>query len=294
MLNRGFAWTAPHDKSVNGRLVSTGSGYTHHVFVWQWFQQHRLLSVLVLAFIIVSAAGGTAWALVFRTVASPVGLREALRIYRKEQSAKVLASLRARLPAPGVYSYRTTGGESLSMMGVQRSFPAETSMIVADGQCATVSWVPITQHTETTTVCPTPGGALTLPRFATYEAIAGTTTTSTVACPSTAYLLPAGVQPGTRWTATCSLESPAEKVLLTGVAIGPTTLTVDGSELSVDHVRITLNFNGSESGTNPTDYWVVPSTGLIVREHEQVDAAQGSVRYDESMDAALSSLTPAR
>ena len=31
-------------------------------------------------------------------------------------------------------------------------------MIVADGRCATVSWVPITQHTEATTVCAGPDG----------------------------------------------------------------------------------------------------------------------------------------
>ncbi len=126
------------------------------MFVWHWVQQHRLLSVLVLAFVILSSAGGTAWALVFRTVSSPVSLREALRIYRREQTGKVMATLRNRLPAPGVYSYRTTGEEGLNIMGVQRSFPSTTTMIVADGRCATVSWVPITQHTEVTTVCDGP------------------------------------------------------------------------------------------------------------------------------------------
>ena len=106
------------------------------MFVWQWVQQHRLLSVVVLALVIVSSAGGTAWALVFRTVSSPVGLREALRMYRREQTDKVVASLRNRLPAPGVYTYRTSGGEGLSLIGVQRSFPSSTSMIVAGGRCA--------------------------------------------------------------------------------------------------------------------------------------------------------------
>ena len=130
------------------------------MFVWHWVQQHRLLTVLILAFVIVSTAGGTAWALVFRTVSSPVGLREALRMYRREQTGKMLASLRNQLPAPGVYTYRTSGGEGLNLMGVQRSFPSTTSMIVADGRCATVSWVPITQHTEATTVCDGPHGAL--------------------------------------------------------------------------------------------------------------------------------------
>ena len=128
--------------------------------VWRWVQQHRFLSVLVLALVILSSAGGTAWALVFRTVSSPVGLREALRIYRREQTGKVLSTLRNRLPAPGVYTYRTTGGEGLSLMGVQRSFPSSTSMIVDEGRCATVSWVPITQHTEATTVCAGVDGAL--------------------------------------------------------------------------------------------------------------------------------------
>ena len=68
------------------------------MFVWHWVQQHRLLTVLILAFVIVSTAGGTAWALVFRTVSSPVGLREALRMYRREQTDKML-SLAAQPPA---------------------------------------------------------------------------------------------------------------------------------------------------------------------------------------------------
>ena len=145
------------------------------MFVWHWVQQHRLLTVLILAFIIVSTAGGTAWALVFRTVSSPVGLREALRMYRKEQTGKMLSSLRNKLPAPGVYTYRTSGGEGLNLMGVQRSFPTTTSMIVADGHCATVSWVPITQHTEATTVCNEANGALEIPKLVTDESIGGTT-----------------------------------------------------------------------------------------------------------------------
>ena len=65
---------------------------------------------------------------------------------------KVLTSLRNRLPQPGVYTYATEGGEGLNLLGVQRSFPSSSSMVVTDGTCATVSWVPIEQHTENTTV----------------------------------------------------------------------------------------------------------------------------------------------
>jgi hypothetical protein len=264
------------------------------VLVWHWVQQHRWLSVLVLAFIILSSAGGTAWALVFRTVSSPIGLREALRIYRKEQTDRVIASLRSHLPAPGVYSYRTSGGEGLNLVGVQRSFPSLTSMIVTDGRCATVSWVPITQHTESTVVCPGAGGALGLPQLRTYEDIAGTSTNSTLTCPATAYLLPAGATAGQRWRGTCALSNPVEKVTVTGQALGPATVAVGGTKVRVEHTRLNFTYRGSAQGTNPTDYWIIPSTGLIVREKELVSVTQGGVTYSENMDAVLTGLVPAR
>jgi hypothetical protein len=263
------------------------------VFVWHWVQQHRLLSVIVLALIIVSTAGGTAWALVFRTVSSPVGLREALRMYRKEQTGKMITSLRNKLPAPGVYTYRTTGGESLNLVGVARSFPSSTSMIVADGQCATVSWVPITQHTEATTFCNAANGALTVPKLVTDESIAGSTSTSTITCPASSYLLPPAPRAGQRWSATCTQVSPAEKIKLVGQALGPSTITVGGHRVPVMHARLMLTFTGSEHGTNPIDFWVVPGSGLIVREKETVAVTQSGVRYNENMEATLSSLSPA-
>ncbi|HTU37075.1 MAG TPA: hypothetical protein VMF35_03605 [Acidimicrobiales bacterium] len=263
------------------------------MFVWQWVQQHRLLTVLILAFVIVSTAGGTAWALVFRTVGSPIGLREALRMYRKEQTGKMLATLRNKLPAPGVYTYRTSGGEGLNLVGVQRSFPSTTSMIVSDGHCATVSWVPITQHTESTMVCTGSGGALEIPKLVTDESIAGTTSTSTIDCPSSAYLLPPAGTPVRSWRATCSLESPAQKVEMSGTALGTSVMKVGGHPVTVEHTRFSLTFDGTERGTNPTDFWIVPGNGLIVREHETVAVNQGSVRYNETMDAQLTALAPA-
>lgn len=264
------------------------------MILWHWVQQHRVLSVLILALVIVGSAGGTAWALVFRTVSSPVGLREALRIYRREQTVKVLEALRGALPSPGVYSYRTTGGESLSLMGMARSFPPTTSMIVTGGSCATISWVPLNQHTETTTECPAAGGGFSVPHLVTTESIAGSDTTSTIRCPSTAYLLPPDVSTGQKWAATCALQSPAEKVKLAGQALGQSTMTIAGHAVTVQHTRFTLTFDGSQAGTNPTDFWIVPSSGLIVQEKEKVGVTSGGVTYSENMLSALISLTPLR
>jgi hypothetical protein len=174
-----------------------------------------------------------------------------------------------------------------------RSFPSSTSMIVADGRCATVSWVPITQHTEATTVCNAPNGALTVPKLVTDESIAGSTTTSTIECPASTYLLPPAPRPGQRWAATCALASPAEKVDLAGRALGQSTMVVGGQTVAVMHTRLMLTFTGTEHGTNPTDFWIVPSSGLIVREQETVGVTQGGVHYTENMETTLTRLDPA-
>ena len=89
------------------------------------------------------------------------------------------------------------------------------------------------------------------------------------------------------------LASPAEKVALAGQVFGPASLEVAGQRVAVEHVRVTLTFHGAQEGTNPTDYWIVPSTGLVVREKERVVVASGGVRYSESMETALTSLQPA-
>ena len=264
------------------------------MIVWQWVQQHRVLSVLILALVIVSSAGGTAWALVFRTVSSPVGLREALRIYRREQTEKVLQTLRNHLPSPGVYSYRTSGGESLSLPGMDRSFPSTTSMIVTGANCAVISWVPLEQHTETTTECVGPDGGFTVPRLVTQESIAGTEATSTVTCPATAYLLPSGATAGQKWAATCALQNPAEKVAFTGEALGASTMSIAGHAVAVEHTRFTLTFDGSQAGMNPTDFWIVPSSGLVVQEKEEVSVTSGGVHYSENMLSTLTGLSPLR
>jgi hypothetical protein len=262
--------------------------------VWGWVQQHRWLSLVALAIVVIGTAGGTAWALVFRTVSSPINLKDALRLYRKEAVTSLANSWRARLPRPGVYTYRTSGGEGLSVMGAQRSFPARSSMIVTDGTCTHVTWAPFVQHTETTTVCPTTSGAYTIPSTVTHETIGGSTTTSTLDCPATLYLLPPNLRAGSHWSARCTLSDPHEAVTVDGVALGRIAVTVGGQRVEVEHVRLTQHFVGAASGTNPTDYWVIPTNGLIVREVEDVEVTQDGVHYRQNSDTRLTSLTPAQ
>jgi hypothetical protein len=260
------------------------------------------LTVFVLA-----SAGGTCWAVFFRTVASPVSLRDALRQYRQDAAGRSAAVPGASAQGPlanGVFGYRTTGSESLSILGVARSFPSATNMIVADapaspgvvsGQCSSVSWVPITQHTETTTVCPeTVDGAVAFvaPTFVTYEAISNTVSTTTISCGPTSYLVPPHATTGMSWTAPCRQSGSTANVTLGGTDLGPSIVDVAGHGVPTTHVLLTLSFSGSETGTSPANFWL--SDGRVIEESETVELLQGGVHYHEVMDTVLTSLTPQR
>ena len=94
-------------------------------------------------------------------------------------------------------------------------------------------------------------------------------------------------------------HATGQRVAFSGRVIGTSSINVGGRNLPALHTRLTLSFSGSESGANPTDYWVSIQDGLILRQRETVAVAQqagplGSVHYSEQMAIALASVTPIR
>jgi hypothetical protein len=245
--------------------------------------------------ILLVAAATSFWFVVLRSVGSPVDLRDALRLYRNQGGAQNVAD--AGLPQPGVYQYRTSGGEQLSVAGIHRAFPALTTMIVTEGPCATVQWQALQQHVEQIVECSHPDGSLSLASATTTEQIAANTSTTVVACPKDTFIVPAHPHVGERWSSSCHQDHSV--VRLKGQVIGSAHVTVGTKSVAAIHTRFTMYFSGSEDGVCPTDVWIAPADGLILRQRETVSITQasgplGSVRYSESMNVALQSLVPAR
>ena len=258
---------------------------TLHLRIW-----HLGIGFGVLAVIAVALAG--VWYFLFRSPTDQVGLRQALAVYRQGRDGVARG-----LPSPGVYRYRTSGGEHLSVAGADRTFPAASYLIVNDAGCASESWEPFVQHVEGIVVCPSTGGGFTTTTATSYEQIAGTGTTDVITCPTGTVFVPAHPRAGQRWQATC--QSSGSAVTLTGTVVGRSSVEVAGTSVPALHTRLTFTFAGSEQGTNPTDYWLSLPTGLILREQETVALSQsagplGSVRYTEHMAIALASSTPDR
>jgi hypothetical protein len=262
--------------------------------VLTWVGQHRLWVVGIGVTVFVALAAVGFWFFVVRTPATSLDLRQALRLYRQNQGS---GRARAGLPPSGVYRYRTSGGEQLSMGGISRAFPASTQMIVTEARCATLRWEPLLQHMEGLVECPQTDGALTITSALSYEQIAGTTTTSVIHCPARTYFVPPHPAIGERWRTTC--HSPGQNVVFSGLVVAAASVDVGGQTIPALHTRVTLSFSGSATGTNPNDYWVSLRDGLILRQRETVDVRQtagplGSVRYTEHMAITLASTAPVR
>ncbi|HXW39084.1 MAG TPA: hypothetical protein VEJ44_05270 [Acidimicrobiales bacterium] len=261
-----------------------------------WINTHRLLvSGFGVVVLLLTAVAGV-WFFLLRSSGTQIDLRQALRLYREGQRGAAGAAGRG-LPAPGVYRYRTSGGERLSLAGISRSFPAASNLVVTDGTCSSMNWVPLEQHTEGIEVCRQPNGALTMAQASSVESIAGVSTSQVVHCSSTAYFIPPDPRAGERWFGVCHGPGQVDKV--TGEVIGLTTVTVHGQRLPALHTRIDTSVSGAEKGTDPTDYWVSPETGLILRQRESASVSQqvgplGSVHYTEVMAISMSSLSPVR
>jgi hypothetical protein len=273
------------------------------VQLWSWVQHHRWLCVAFLAFLMVGTAGGTCWAVFFRTVASPVSLGQALRLYRRDHGATSTSPLASRVMTSGVFSYATTGGEGLNLVGMSRSFPDRTDMVVTNSSgsgsgsgsgvsCSTVQWVPLVQHTETTSICQSEDHSLAVSELISHEVIGGSTTTTVITCPATAYLVPPIDMPGVQWSAACHQVNPPENVQLAGVVVGSGPLEVRGQAVSTLHVRLSFAFAGIDHGTSPDDFWISTGRGLIVREQEVAHITDEGVHYTEQMDTRLTSLAP--
>ena len=260
-----------------------------------WATHHRLWVLGIGAGVLIIAAAAGLWYLALRSPGTQVDLRQALRLYRQGQQERDHRS--PDLPPPGVYRYRTSGEERLSLGGIDRSFPGLTQMIVDESNCATVSWAPLMEHIEGLVECPSAGDGTAMASAMTDEQIAGIRTVETVHCPMTAYLVPPDASPGQRWYATCHASDGS--VAFTGEVVGTGSVTVDRRKVPALHTRVTLFYSGKESGVNPTDYWFSMRSRLILREHETVDVGQengplGSVRYTEAMALAITSTTPIR
>jgi hypothetical protein len=261
-----------------------------------WATHHRLLMMGMGITILLSMIAAGIWFFVLRSPGTQIDLSQAIRLYRQGQRSGNTGG-DSRLHPSGVYRYRTSGSEQLSIGGISRTFPTDTDMIVTDDKCSTLTWEPFEQHVEGLVECPLVNGATSIMSAPNYEDIAGIRTTSVIRCPASAYLIPPDPIPGTQWHTTC--DSGGQRIAFSGQFLGLSSVAVGRRQVPALHARTILRFSGSQSGTSPSDYWISAQNGIILRQRETVDLVErsgpfGSVHYFEEMTIGLASMEPVR
>jgi hypothetical protein len=249
--------------------------------------RHRLVALAVLVVV-----GAPAFVLGGKLWVGGVDLDDALARFRAAGPSAALAV--PGLPAPGVYRYRTTGGEHISFLDYQRDYPSTTMRVVTRRGCGVreQQWF-LVQHLEYYDRCPDG----TLAGYGTDIAYWWTHGTQDFRCAAGGSFDMAGYRDGDTVTWDCHDEDTRARQ--TTERIGSDAVVVGGQPVQARHTRWTTVFSGATRGTAVVDDWFDPSTNVVVRERRAIGLRVGSpfvgsVAYIDSSEFTLLSLAPAR
>lgn len=208
-------------------------------------------------------------------------------------------------PAAGVYLYRGTGTEQLTLPPKSQSQGPQMPATVthrSDG-CWTFRIDYSSQHWQTWIYCPRDGGLVELggQTFERWDFVfTKFDSTSTFTCVPASVTIRASMRPGDQWTQTCRGTSSGTKG--TAVTSGPYTyvgdgtVTVGGRAVAAYHFHQERRLRGNQSGTQTADLWFAKKDGMPLRnERDQTvhtDTVIGSSTYTEHGSFQLTSLKP--
>jgi hypothetical protein len=201
------------------------------------------------------------------------------------------------VPEPGVYTYATSGGESIDALGGRRhEYPEVSTITVTHRGCgASLRWRPLRERWDDTTICPSRRG-MHLRRERNHHEFFNIADDRDFVCESGALFFPAPAEPGDTWTAQCGTGEIT--VVRSGTIVGTRQVDVGGAPTTVLRFEVDDVISGASTGTTQRTVSVVPETGLIVELELTTDVRNdspiGDVHYQESYQLRLTSLEPRR
>jgi hypothetical protein len=245
-------------------------------------------AIAVVGVVAAGLLGG--WWLLFRDVAEPATVGDAVTAYREQGSGATRS-----IPA-GVYVYATDGFERTDALGgVTHRYPQESSITVGGTRCGVrLRWDVLRGRSTTWEVCTGEGEWTEQSRYERHTFF-GVTDKTTYTCRETPFR-PAGDRPGAAFAVACSTGKAEERG--SGRVIADGTVVVAGKTVPTVHIQTSTTFTGDTTGAATYDFWLARDTGLPVRIRMVSDTTSGSligdVHYRERVSLDLTSLTPRR
>jgi hypothetical protein len=198
-------------------------------------------------------------------------------------------------PDEGVYVYATDGHDEVDALGGRRhDYPAETTVSLRWTNCGVdTRWDVLEERWDEASVC-SEGGDRILRALTSYREFLGHGERQEVSCEVVS--LPADAAPGSTSTGSCS--GPSIEVSIRTTVVERGTVTIAGTRVPSVHVRSEATFSGDTDGSQVSDRWYHPETGLELRGRTVTDVDRdshaGRVHYQERYDRRLTSLQPRR
>ncbi len=199
------------------------------------------------------------------------------------------------LPEPGVYRYRTTGGESIDAMGgVTREYPGESAITVTPRGCGVhLSWDPLEERRDEWELCATGLVVGLQPRGVQFHEFFGQSQLDEIRCDGVVAVTTTGSTAEPATTRTCMLAddpwTPVWEIL------GRSTLQVGGRDVAVTHARMTVE-DDDEYWEHTIADWYVADSGLPVSVSVDTSSRSpsfvGAVVYHETYTLELASMSP--
>lgn len=262
-------------------------------------RHRRLLVVLGVVVVVLVAGGVTVWILWHRSSARPVTREEAIQRFHPLRGTNG-GPVR---PPQGVYAYRGTGHEALSLP--PKSQPQGPTIPVTVTWRTDGCWVfrvdYSTNHWQTWIYCPRSEGLVELggQTFQHWDLVfTQVRSTSTFTCDPPSITIKPAMRPGDLWQQSCSGTSNTTKGRVTSQGlyrfVGEETVTVAGQAQRAFRFHQSRTLTGAQQGTQTADIWFRASDGLPLRNERDVtvrtDSVVGTVTYTEEGSFEIASL----
>lgn len=201
------------------------------------------------------------------------------------------------LAGPGVYRYSTSGGEDIdALSGARHDYPAETTITVtAEGCGIRLRWDALRERRDEWRLCVTERGIELQPDAIQYHEFFQQSELEHLDCDRSVVVVPSGEPPVEPVVQSCLLED--DPWVATWSVIERSTRLVDGADVPVWHVRMTVDDNDEYWEHSTTD-WFLDDRGLPIAVSSSKESNSpspiGDVRYRETYELSAESLTPLR
>ena len=270
-----------------------------------WYR--RPWRLVLLGVVVALAIGAVAFAIAWSNRgADEVSTRDVVERFREDNGNADGSGGFLRPPA-GVYQYRATGTERLSIASTEQQWGPTMPATVArraDG-CWSLRIEYSTNHWQEQRYCPDQDSLLDVGGkvFQKFDFVTfAVTDTSVFTCHPPSAVIRVDASPGDSWAASCTGKSTERDTQVTSAGtntfVGVEDVDVDGETVRAFHYRLQRTLSGDQTGTEDTHDWYSATDGLLLRSTRNTRVASpspiGDVIYTEQGEFRLVSTQPRR